>query len=81
MLVLARKKEEGVTILHPLIPGVEVRVKIVEIRGDVVKLGVSADRSVIVHRDEVVERIRTAARAGKISKLREQLDHEEHNAY
>ncbi|MCE5269154.1 MAG: carbon storage regulator [Planctomycetaceae bacterium] len=47
MLVLSRKKNEGVVLGGP------GRVVVVEIRGDKVRLGFDADPSVPVHRDEV----------------------------
>ena len=51
MLVLSRKNGESVDI------GGGITVTIVEIRGDKVRLGISAPREVAVHRREVTERI------------------------
>lgn len=54
MLVLSRKKGEGIVIKVP--PSKEeqvVNIAVVEIRGDKVRLGVDAQREVSVHRDEV----------------------------
>jgi carbon storage regulator CsrA len=50
MLVLSRKKNEGITIDHP---DGEIHIKVVEIRGDKVRLAFSADPTIIIHRDEV----------------------------
>lgn len=54
MLVLSRKRNEGITIHHPSGP---VHVVIVEVRGDKVRVGIDADRSMVVHRDEVLRAI------------------------
>jgi len=50
MLVLSRKKSESIEI------GKNVRVRILEIRGGRVKLGIEAPREVSVHRAEVYEK-------------------------
>ena len=47
MLVLSRKKCEWITIGH------NVRITVVEIRGDKVRLGIVAPKDVPVHREEV----------------------------
>jgi carbon storage regulator len=52
MLVLSRKKNEKIDIL-----GGEIKITVVEIRGDKVRLGIEADKSISVHRHEVTERI------------------------
>jgi carbon storage regulator len=54
MLVLSRKKDQKVMI------GDNVEVTVVEIRGDTVKLGISAPKEVAIHRAEVYEAIRQA---------------------
>ena len=51
MLVLSRKKDESVVINN------DIRIVIVEIRGDKVRLGVEAPKEVPVHRSEVYEAI------------------------
>lgn len=54
MLVLSRKKDEEIVINL----GSElVTVKVVDVRGDRVRLGVSAPSTVAVHRREVFEAI------------------------
>ena len=54
MLVLSRKNNQSIII------GDDVVVTVVEIRGDKVRLGVEAPKSVPVHRDEVYRAIRRA---------------------
>lgn len=51
MLVLSRKTNESIMI------GNDVEVKIVEVKGEYVKLGISAPKSIPVHRKEVYEAI------------------------
>lgn len=51
MLVLSRKKNESIII------GDDVEIVIVDIKGDQVKIGIKAPRSVSVHRAEVYEEI------------------------
>lgn len=47
MLVLSRKKQEAIVINH------NVKITVVEIRGDKVRLGIEAPKEVSVHRQEV----------------------------
>ena len=56
MLVLSRKKDESIIIND------NIRVTIVEIRGDKVRLGIDAPKDVSVHRREVYEAIQNQAR-------------------
>lgn len=51
MLVLSRRRDESIMI------GDDVEVTIVDVRGDVVKLGVRAPREIAVHRKEIYETI------------------------
>ena len=51
MLVLSRQKDESIVI------GDDVYVTIVDVRGDKVRLGISAPKSISVHRKEVYEAI------------------------
>ena len=62
MLVLSRKKDESIMI------GDNIVITVVEVRGDKVRLGISAPKEVAVHRDEVFraiqrESLRTAEEA------------------
>lgn len=52
MLVLSRKKDEAILVDDT------IRVTVIDIRGDKVRLGVEAPREVPVHRQEVYEAIR-----------------------
>ena len=51
MLVLSRQKDESIII------GDDIEVTIVDVRGDKVRLGINAPRSVSVHRKEIYEAI------------------------
>jgi carbon storage regulator len=51
MLVLSRQKDESIVI------GDDVEVTIVDVRGDKVRLGITAPKSISVHRKEVYEAI------------------------
>lgn len=52
MLVLTRKKNESISI------GDDVAVMVMDIRGDKVRLGISAPQSMAVHRKEIYEAIK-----------------------
>ncbi len=62
MLVLSRQRDETIMI------GDEIEISVVDIRGDKVRLGISAPTRIAVHRKEVYEAIRKenaqAARLG-----------------
>ena len=47
MLVLSRKKDESIMV------GDNIKLTIIEIRGDKVRLGIEAPRDVTVHREEI----------------------------
>jgi carbon storage regulator len=51
MLVLSRQKDESIVI------GDDVEVTIVDVRGDKVRLGITAPKHISVHRKEVYEAI------------------------
>ena len=51
MLVLSRQRDESIII------GDNVVVTVVEFRGDQVRLGVKAPRSIQVHREEIYEEV------------------------
>ena len=52
MLVLSRQRDETIMI------GDEVEITVVDIRGDKVRLGITAPRSIQVHRKEVYDAIK-----------------------
>lgn len=54
MLALSRKKEEAIVINN------DIEVTVIEIKGDQVKLGISAPKSVPVYRKEVYVQIQEA---------------------
>lgn len=53
MLVLSRKRNEGIRIGE----NGEIRIVVVEVRGDKVRFGIEAPTNIPVHRDEVFEAI------------------------
>ena len=57
MLVLSRKIGESIVI------GTDISVTILEVRGDVVRVGIDAPRTVAVHRKEVHDELAQANRA------------------
>lgn len=62
MLVLSRQRDETIMI------GDEVEITVVDIRGDKVRLGITAPRHIQVHRKEVYEAIkRENQQAAKVS--------------
>ena len=68
MLVLTRKVGESITI------GDQIEVTIIEIKGDQVKIGIEAPKSVDIHRKEIYvtiqeENQRAAENANKFNKI------------
>jgi carbon storage regulator len=61
MLILARRVNECIVI------GDDIKVSVVDIRGDQVKLGIDAPRSVKVYRQEVYDAIQAENREAAIS--------------
>jgi len=62
MLLLTRKLGENIRI------GDDVKITIVEVKGNHVKLGIDAPPSVKVHREEISERIQEANRRAQAVK-------------
>lgn len=58
MLVLSRQKDESIMI------GDDVEITIVDVRGDKVRLGINAPRSVAVHRKEIYLAIQKEKQGG-----------------
>lgn len=57
MLVLSRNPGEKVIIVTP--SGEEITVCVVEVRGDRARMGFEAPREYAIHREEVMQAIRT----------------------
>lgn len=51
MLVLSRKKDEKIII------GDNIEILVIEVRGDTVRLGITAPRDISIHREEVYNKI------------------------
>ena len=66
MLVLSRKNGESIVI------GETVEVRVMEVKGQVVRVGIEAPKEIPVHRSEVYERIRENERT--LAAPREKLD-------
>jgi len=60
MLVLSRQSDETIII------GDNIRITIVEVRGDKVRIGIDAPRDVTVHRQEIYDAIRRDAEAAGV---------------
>ena len=58
MLVLSRKLDEEIVI------GDNIVLKVIEIRGDKVRIGIEAARDIVVHRSEVYDAIKKAQLEG-----------------
>ncbi len=62
MLVLTRKLNESIMV------GDDVKITIVDVKGDQVKLGITAPREVAVHREEVYREIQKENQLAALSK-------------
>ena len=56
MLVLSRKPNQSIVISSDIV------ITVIEVRGDQVRLGIQAPRTVTIHREEVAAEIRAANR-------------------
>ncbi len=65
MLVLSRQKDESIII------GDDVEITIVDVRGDKVRLGINAPKSVSVHRREVYDAIQREKKEAKEKEAKE----------
>ena len=68
MLVLSRQKDESIMI------GDNVEITIVDVRGDKVRLGITAPREIPVHRREVYEAIQREKQEAEKSKSAEKSE-------
>ena len=59
MLVLSKQKDETIMI------GDDIEITIVDVRGDKVRLGITAPREISVHRREVYDAIQREKEQGK----------------
>ena len=59
MLILSRKYNEAIVI------GDDIRIMVIEIRRDKVRLGITAPREVEVHREEVYDEIKRKRERGE----------------
>ncbi|MCA8986875.1 MAG: carbon storage regulator CsrA [Planctomycetaceae bacterium] len=57
MLVLSRQRDESIMI------GDQIKITIVDIRGDKIRIGIDAPANVAVHREEVYQAIKNQAEA------------------
>lgn len=62
MLVLTRKVDQSIMI------GDHIRIVVVDVRGDQVKIGIDAPRQVMVHRHEVYQEIQAENQRAAIKK-------------
>ena len=58
MLILTRRPNETLMI------GTEITVTVLEVKGNQVRIGVNAPKNVIVHREELFERIKAGKQDG-----------------
>lgn len=61
MLVLSRREGQSIMI------GNNIVVTVIEIRGEHVRIGIEAPRSITVHREEVAAEIRASNKAARLS--------------
>lgn len=61
MLVLTRKRDESIII------GDDIKIIVVDVRGDQVKLGIDAPRSIPVHREEIYKEIQEENRRAALT--------------
>lgn len=60
MLILTRRPTEAIII------GDDIKIVVIEVRGNQVRMGVEAPKTVAVHREEIYERIRNGNVDGNV---------------
>ena len=68
MLVLSRQRDESIMI------GDDVEIVIVDVRGDKVRLGITAPKSIPVHRREIYDAIQREKAAAKQAESQEPIE-------
>jgi carbon storage regulator len=68
VLVLTRRANQSIMIGHDIV------VTVLEVRGDQVRLGIKAPRSIDVHREEVFAALQQANKAAAVSPSKEALE-------
>lgn len=63
MLALSRKKDESIMI------GDNIEIKILEVSGDKVRIGIEAPREITIHRKEIYVQIQEENKAATVSTL------------
>ena len=67
MLVLSRKANETICI------GLDIRVTVIEVRGDKVRLGFDAPRNIAIHREEIFDAINKNTKPAKVVTIQDKL--------
>lgn len=67
MLALSRKENESIII------GNDIEITILEVKGDQVKVGITAPKSVPIYREEVYEQIKEANREAAADTVQESV--------
>jgi carbon storage regulator len=68
VLVLTRKLNQAITVGNPLDLEEAIEIKVIEVRGDQVRLGVVAPHDVTVHRKEIWLQIQQEHREAEVPK-------------
>lgn len=67
MLALTRKKGEAIII------GDKIEIKIIDIQGDKVKLGISAPEEVSIYREEIYIQVKESNQGANVAEAKESL--------
>lgn len=63
MLILSRKKDESIII------GDEIKIKVIDIDGNRIQLGIEAPESITIHREEVYKEIQEENKMAAMEKV------------